>query len=257
MILSLAVWAILLVGLVATSEDEETIFNFGVCPESHPFAFESGQQCCSKRTNWFDNGCEGEAINCDSTTCEDHTSCCGNCCPTYRISSCESTEFLKIEKLSPDYDGIYWKSEYLEANRPIFGGKDGRKDKCMWWQHLNRHWWIGECDAIGDNAGFAYIDEDLGCPTECRSDLEAGQDLPCNESTITWRRGGSNEPVEGVIMSTNIFYLGFGAVSGEERSTNTTIAVGENAVIQSGTRYRQDCTFKRINGKFNCVKKNQ
>ena len=121
---------------VAAEEEEEAIFDFGICPESHPFAFKSGQKCCSERSNWPDTVCKGITIDCDSSSCEDHSSCCGQCCPSFKISSCFARESLKIENLSPDYDGSYFTTKKLEANRPIFEGLGEQESKCMWWHRF-------------------------------------------------------------------------------------------------------------------------
>ena len=53
--------------------------------------------------------------------------------------------------------------------------------KCLWWHRQYHHWWIGPCDKIGKNEGYAYIDEDVSCP-------QGG----------IWRRGGSDEFINDV-----------------------------------------------------------
>ena len=244
---------IFLLGQQVTAQEEEVIFDFGICPKSHPFAFQSGQQCCSKRSNWPDTNCEGDAIYCDSNSCEDHWSCCGPSCPLFRGALSET---LEIENLSPDYDGRYRRTRHLEANRPIFEVFHGARqnDKCMWWRHFSRHWWIGLCDDIGDNAGFAYIDEDLSCPSECIPEVEFG-DFVCPERSITWRRGGSNEVINGVTVTIDIDR--YEGVSAAIESSDNTGAAGVNAVTQEVTRYKQSCRFVRRNGSFVCLKKNQ
>ena len=238
---------------VGAEEEEEAIFDFGICPESHPFAFQSGQQCCSERSNWPDTYCEGDAIYCNSNSCEDHSSCCGQCCPSFKNSRCFASESLEIENLSPDYDGGYSKTNNLEANRPIFEGVEEQEGKCMWWHRFYRHWWIGLCDDIGDNAGFAYIAEDLSCPSECIRKVEEGVFI-CPRRSITWRRGGSNEVISGVIVTAVISQIYAQAEAHEP--TDTTSSVGVSAVTQEVTRYKQSCRFVRRNGSFVCLKKN-
>ena len=35
---------------------------------------------------------------------------------------------------------------------------------CVWWHREFRHWWIGDCQNVGTNSGYAYIDSDERCP---------------------------------------------------------------------------------------------
>lgn len=247
--LASVVLTILLVGQKVVAQKGEDIFDFGVCPKSHPFAFQSGQQCCSERIT--DSDCRGEAIKCNSNSCEDHSYCCADCCK----GSCRVGEDLQIENLSADYDGKYYATKYLEANRPIFEGSYERDGKCIWWHRLYRHWWIGYCDDIGDNAGFAYINEDLGCPSECTPEVEIGV-FPCPEKSMTWRRGGSNEVITGVLVNASIGRFVGASAAVELDSTSGTVGI-DNAVNQDGTSYKQNCRFVRRNGNFVCVKKNQ
>jgi hypothetical protein len=30
-------------------------------------------------------------------------------------------------------------------------------DKCVWWHQQYRHWWVGPCENVGTNSGFAYL----------------------------------------------------------------------------------------------------
>ena len=61
--------------------------------------------------------------------------------------------------------------------------------KCIWWHRQYRHWWIGPCEYVGTNSGHAYIGPDMRCPL-----LSEG----IQWTEIDWRRGGSDEPLEGV-----------------------------------------------------------
>jgi hypothetical protein len=62
------------------------------------------------------------------------------------------------------YNDLFLAGEYYDSasgeflpritvnNRPVFLNGKG---KCMWW-HEYRHWWMGTCDNIGLNQGYAY-----------------------------------------------------------------------------------------------------
>ena len=277
------VWLIifLICGQVAAKEEED-LFDFGVCPESHPFAFESGKQCCSERSNWSYTFCKGISIDCESSSCKDYVSCCRNCSCSSITTGCSSNMTVEIENLSPDYDGRYLMARNLEANQPIFVGLDKMEGKCMWWHGQNRRWWIGLCNDIRDNVGFAYINEDLGCHSECRHEEETGYEFLCPEISSTWRRGGSNEGITGVTL-TRIQALQ--ATSAEDQKTNIlstvrfhfkearrrrkrrtdpatarvnpdspgSTAVGIQPINQGGTQYRQNCRPVFRNGKFVCL----
>ena len=141
------------------TEEEEDVYGFEICPTSHPYAIQTGQKCCSDISNlsdWSSDSCEG-------TTNENHRPCCTRCYD----AGCHESITVKIHNLSPNYDEIYDKTANLEANRPIFTGLNAREGKCMWWYRPSRHWWIGQCEDIGQNAGFANIDEDVSCPSNC------------------------------------------------------------------------------------------
>ena len=242
---------------ITPEEDEEDILNFGVCPTSHPFAFNYGQKCCSGKgslTQWTEQSCDGNAIYCDSSSCDDSWPC-SHCPATLRIG-CYSYGILRIENLSPFYDGEYYfnsnKEEYwhLEANRPIFQGINVAEGNCLWWHSLYRHWWIGPCQNIGTNNGFAYIAEDIGCPLLCET-IKNGE---CRASNpMTWRRGDSNEVISNVKIYID---CGAAASAGGQEVIETTSSVGVNAVIQDNKRYKQSCRFVYRNGGFVCVKKN-
>ena len=235
--------------MVKAVEDGD-ILDFGVCPISHPYAFQSGQACCSEQstwTQWTQTFCNGDAIYCDTFSCEDLVTCPFRCPPFER--GCKSESTFTITNLSLGYDGEYFsdsEDNYIEANRPIFSGLNERTGKCMWWHHQYRHWWIGPCDLIGQNAGFAYIQEDVSCPAECKK--EKGADC----SSMTWRRGGSDE----VIFNVKMGWYGYSvSPAGGSEVAETTSSIGINAVIQDGTRYKQSCRFRYVQGKFVCVTK--
>ena len=246
---------------MVAADDDEDILDLDVCPKSHPFAFQFGQACCSEQgglDQWTQTFCNGEGIYCDGPSCEDFRTCslgCGEFFPT-----CWSKATLRIHNLSPDYDGDYSYSELpsnkfiLEGNRPVFQGENELKEKCIWWHHEYRHWWIGPCDSIGLNAGFAYIQEDIGCPVECKTETDDdGMDYCSSQIPMTWRRGGSDEVIYDVKLQRDFSSV---ASAGGSATTNTTSFVGINAIIQDSTSYKQSCRFRLINGRFVCVKKN-
>ena len=228
------------------AKEEEDILNFGICPSSHPYAFNLGRKCCSEwgtTTQWRHNHCHGEAIPCSSSSC-DHT------CPCFSCEGGNYLFYLFIANLSHHYDGDYvfdtWNHKYLEGNRPIFQGTDKVRGKCMWWHHKSRHWWIGPCANIGTDAGFAFIEEEIRCITDLNAD-ENGDYFE-----LTWRRGGSHVKISNVEFSR----LHQGSLSsGGEKVNITNSYVGVNAVIQDGTRYSQNCRFVYRNGRFVCHKK--
>ena len=143
--------------------------------------------------------------------------------------------------------------DYIEANRPIFSGLNERTGKCLWWHHQYRHWWIGPCDLISQNAGFAYIQEDVSCPGKCKTEEGAdGMHYCSSEESMTWRRGGSDEIIINVKMRIETIAA---SPAGGSEVTETTSSIGISAVIQDGTRYKQSCRFRYVQGKFVCVTK--
>ena len=229
-------------------EEGEDIYDFGLCPHSHRYAFHYGQKCCSEFSSWSDSSCEGDTIDCNSSTCEERYPCC----VPRRSGECYSRESFRIENLSPEYDGIYESTSRLEANRPIYNGLNEREEECMWWHLPTRHWWIGKCEDIGENVGYAYIDEDLSCPTYCiREVIE--ETSSCTEKLPTWKSGDSNEIINGAKIITNPGKI-YPSGSAAEPTYEATSSAGVNSIIQD-TRYRQRCRFKRRNGVYVCVKK--
>jgi hypothetical protein len=140
----------------AETFEPEDIFDFQLCPESHPYASVNGQQCCTVLPD-SNTTCEAEAADCPADKCEDLKSRC----LTFLMSG--SKTYQEID-------------EYLEGNRPIY--KAG--DDCVWWEKSDRRWWSGPCENVGTNSGFAYLAEDYRCPYE---------------EPATWKRGGSDEAV--------------------------------------------------------------
>jgi hypothetical protein len=132
--------------------------------------------------------------------------------------------------MPPEYNGYYnydHKNIFLEGNRAIFE-KDGT---CMWWHRQYRHWWIGPCENVGLNDGYAYGEEDFDCP----------------HSVQTWRRGGSNEILHGAhVLISRAHSQAYGYIPEESSAT-----VGVNAVIRNGI-YKQICRPIYRKGKFRC-----
>ena len=233
-------------------QEGEDTYDFGVCPFSNRYAFNSGQKCCSQATEWSATSCGGEAIDCNSASCEDRFSCC----VPRTNGDCYSRETFEIRNLSPNYDGKYQTTLRFEANRPIYNGVDEREDECMWWHQPTRHWWIGQCEDIGEPSGYAYIDKDLECPNSCILEEKDGE-LSCSEQLPTWRKGESDEVINGatLLMDRNVYL--YPSSTAAEKTVETTSLAGVNSIVQYGTRFRQRCTFKRRNGVYVCLKKNQ
>ena len=193
---------------------EESILEFEICPQFHPYQTEEGKVCCSGQpslTEWC-----GEAVDCTSSWCEDFHSPCGGTWFTY-------------ENLSPEYDETYFYfSKILKANHPIFK-KDG---KCIWWHQPFRYWWIGPCENVGSNTGFEYIEDDAGCP-----------------GSTNWRRSESDELIPNIQISVTQVAEKSGRVESDDQTGNAAVSI----VISNG-RYQQKCRFKYINGSYRCNK---
>jgi hypothetical protein len=206
---------------------EEDIFDFEVCPESHPYAFSRGQKCCSKQNLnetefWISDACEADAIDCAATQCEDLNEDC------YRSLSVTGES---------DHGGIYKKIDYLEANRPIYKKEEG--DSCIWWHQPYRHWLIGPCENVGTYSGYAYLEEDTSCP-----ELYNGR-------KATWRRGDSDEVIVGFSATPKVQDCCAQTLAVEPSSSGPT--AGVNVIVREG-KYKQSCRFVIRNGQFRCEK---
>jgi hypothetical protein len=130
----LKLFLLLIAFAVGLTKQEEDILSFEVCPESHPIAFQFGQECCSipilAYTSWSSDTCEGEAISCPASSCEDQKSTC--------VSAVAALSSIKRD--------IYDTIEYLEGNRPIYMNENN--DTCIWWNKPTRHWWWGPCENV-------------------------------------------------------------------------------------------------------------
>ncbi len=130
--------------------------------------------------------------------------------------------------MAPEYDGHYsasLKNGYLEGNRIVYE-KNG---KCVWWHRQYRHWWVGPCENVGLNDGYAYAESDVECP-----------------SGSLWRRGGSDEYLHSAEVAWRIL-----ASAGGYEPHQSSGTAGVNAVIRNG-RYKQTCRPVYRYGRFRC-----
>ncbi len=174
--------------------------------------------------HWQHDDCEGEAVYCSEPPCEDFENVCA-------CRDCGPHNYVNVQNMSSEYDGKYgfdYFSGFLEGNRPVFE----RNGKCVWWHRQYRHWWVGPCENVGLNAGYAYAEEDFSCP---RGDQ-------------VWRRGGSNEIIHNAIAYFEIYAAAGGLEPDQSSST-----AGVNAIIRNG-RYKQTCRPVYRNGSFRCSK---
>ena len=175
--------------------------------------------------------CPEESVPCLNPPCED------------AYSRCSPHMVLFDENVSkdPNFSGEGGVSftvinRYLMANRPIYQSDQ----TCMWWHRSGRRWWIGYCEDLGTDYGFAYLEEDFNCP-----------------SRGTWRRRDNEERISDLVDSNLDFKVGYicnlcGAPFVELEFL--TAAVGVNFVKQNN-RYQQPCVSKFIGGRFKCVGK--
>jgi hypothetical protein len=203
---------------------EEDTFEFEVCPESHPYAFSRGHKCCSKPNLeepdfWRSNACRADSIACPEPCCEDLK----DECKGYGKVAGESK-----------YSGFYTKIEYSEANRPIYRKEEA--DSCIWWHKPYRHWWIGGCEQVGTNSGYAYMLEDTSCP---------------DPSNPTWRVRGSDE-MENALLSADAV-LAFKDEAGSGQPSFFTGTAALNVIVREG-KFKQTCKFVFRNGQFRCEK---
>jgi hypothetical protein len=213
---------------------EPDTYDFDVCPESHPYAFSHGHKCCSKPNLdepefWISEACQADAIACPDPCCEDLK----DECKGYGKVAGESK-----------YSGFYTKIEYSEANRPIYRKDSGKGDSCIWWHKPYRHWWIGDCEQVGTNSGYAYILEDTSCP---------------DSSNPTWRIRGSEE-MENALLSALFFDYDNNddsyEVQNESGSSQPSFSTGTaaiNVIVREG-KFKQTCKFVFRNGQFRCNK---
>jgi hypothetical protein len=200
--------------------------DFDLCPESHPSAFDCGGKCCKPDTfeatlSWSGASCQGEVINCSGLTCENDK------------TECDFSIFIQGPE-NKEFEEDYELTKYLEANRPLYSNGEN----CIWWYRAERHWWIGSCENIGTNVGFAYLEQDYDCPVN---------------SNIIWRRRITNEAISLVIYprTTTIEAATARPGSSSDYSHFLGGTSGVN-VVKQNRRYRQSCTPKYIRGQFSC-----
>ena len=141
--------------------------------------------------------------------------------------------------MSDEYSGTYLPTKYLEGNRPVFQKEGG---KCIWWHYQYRHWWVGPCENVGSNAGFAYLEEDFICPFG--EDSFLGQNFQ-----QTWRKGGSDDIIDDVTVGKSLATGQFTADAVLEQTASAAV----NAISRNG-RYQQKCRFVYNNGNYRCRK---
>jgi hypothetical protein len=135
--------------------------------------------------------------------------------------------------MPPEYNGIYYFDKLIdsfEGNRPVYQ----RNGKCVWWHQQYRHWWVGPCENVGLNTGYAYAKEDSACPTHEQ----------------TWRRSGSNEFIRDAHVSEFPTDSSASAAAADLLSWSSATS-GVNVIIRNG-RYKQTCRPVYKNGKFKC-----
>ena len=117
-------------------------------------------------------------------------------------------------------------------------------DKCIWWLLDWRSWILGDCEDLGSDQGFAYIEADVKCPeveTQWRS-IASGEYFTniqiCNGDC--WSGTDDDYILKPVLGAPYIPLL--------EHSS----AVGVNAVVQDGT-YKQRCKWRYRQNQWRCV----
>jgi hypothetical protein len=131
--------------------------------------------------------------------------------------------------MSTEYNGHYqfdFHSGFLEGNRPVY--QNNRN--CVWWHRQYRHWWVGPCENVGLNDGYAYIEQDVNCVI----------------GGVEMRRGGTDEIIHGAYIN---MYLS--AAAGGWKPDQSSSTAGVNAIIRNG-RYKQTCRMVYKNGRFSC-----
>ncbi len=139
---------------------------------------------------------------------------------------------IKAINFPSEYNGIYSFDKFngtLEGGRPVFQ----RNGKCVWWHRLYRHWWVGPCENVGKNTGFAYAKEHVDCPSYEQ----------------TWWRGGSNTFLNDVHVY--IPLPPFAPQGNAYLADWSSSIAGVNIIIRKG-QYKRTCKPVYKNGKFKC-----
>jgi len=136
-----------------------------VCPAAHDRAFDGGRKCCHYSEDYKSSKdvAPRESDVCPSNDCVEcpHGDGCEDSPP-----SCFNN--FELEGFGEDYDGFYlWGNDQYENSKQIYVLQSKALqplDKCVWWFLEYRQWILGDCEDVGSNVGFAYIDADVQCP---------------------------------------------------------------------------------------------
>jgi hypothetical protein len=216
--------------------------DFDLCPESHPSAFDCGGKCCKpdpyeETPSWSGASCQGEVIDCSGLTCE-----------SYEIDCTASILIQQTE--NEELDGFYTQTNYSEANRPLYSNGEN----CIWWYRAERRWWVGSCENIGTNIGFAYLEQDYDCPVHFHNiwrriitdDAPSLVNYP--KTTTTTITTITITTTTTTTYTTKPMYAGSGSIFPHFLGGTSGVNV-----VKQNRRYRQSCTPKYIRGQFSCM----
>lgn len=188
-----------LTSIIKKREIQKNIQEFPVCPPDYPSAFQDGAACCDFHAN----------LNRSRTECSNWV-----VCPADKLATgCEDFEnkclwyhggAFGAHGFNDDLDGVYV-SKVLSHNRPVYFNDNGKG--CIWWHSEVRYWWIGSCENVGTNEGFAYyMGTDMACPTTFFDEKSglwtiASTNIPSSGSTSSFADGefGTTSGTDGVI----------------------------------------------------------
>ena len=115
---------------------------------------------------------------------------CPICCDTVVTLAITALNF-ENEEYNSNYTASFQNLEksVFVNNRPIM--KSG-KGHCIWW-HESRNWWIGPCENVGQNTGYAFLETDLKCPSTSNNVWTPNFGI--------WKEAATNEVLNGVTIS--------------------------------------------------------
>ena len=226
---------------IVASDSEESI---PVCPSTHDRAFDDGRKCCSYSQEFKAAGkvAPRESNECPSNDSVD--------CP--QGEDCEDSPpscfaFFELEGFGSGYDGFYNSdrtnqyaaSKQLYVIEPEF---EVQGDKCVWWFRPCRRWWLGDCEHVGTNQGFAYIDADVPCP---------------HPEEERWKNPESGEFFYNIhnYSADRCKYFPDGTAvcgAGFSAPLETSATAGVSAVVQDGT-FKQACKWRYLRKQWRCV----
>jgi hypothetical protein len=214
-----------------------------VCPSTHDRAFDNGRKCCTYN-DFFKSAKDvaprqsqvcpsGNVIDCpQGHNCEDNPPSCFNA--------------FELEGFGPDYDGYYKSEDRFENTKQIYNleptTKSNESEKCAWWYLRLRQWHIGECDKVGTDESFAYIEPDVPCP---------------HPEEVRWVNSATGEYFKNIhnysAERCKTFPDGT-AVCGAAASSplETSATAGVNAIIRNGT-YIQMCRWRLQRHQWRCI----